>query len=121
MRAARVGDSPPGHRTGWVDLSRLPERSDGFVVVERVEEFQPLVEIALGFGRGGRHRTAPRAEPVEERLADLRVGGGRRLGLLLPDRSARPTTKFAVAISARQTLDTWWELRLSGIELAFRR
>ena len=121
MRAAGVGDSPPGHRTAWVDPSRLPERTNGFVVVERVEEFQSLIEIALGFGRGGRHRTAARAQPVKKRLAHLRVGG------LAPAWAvpARPIVRRKPNWPQRSTqgknFDAWWELRLSGIELAFRR
>ena len=81
VRAARVGDPPPRHRAGRVERRRLPERADRLVVVERVEELEALVEITLGIGRGGRHRTAPRPKSVEQGLTRLgirgRVHGGR--------------------------------------------
>jgi hypothetical protein len=87
VRAARVGDPPPGHRTGRVERRRLPERADRLVVVERVEEVETLVEIALGLGRGGRHRTAPRPESVEQGLARPGIRGrghGGRFRLVRP-------------------------------------
>ena len=69
---AGIRDPPPRHRTFGIDRRRLPEGADGFIMVETVEEFQPLVEKALGFGRGSSYRTAPRTQPLKNDIARLR-------------------------------------------------
>ncbi len=81
VRAASVGDAPPSHRAARIERRGLPERADRLVVVERVEKLQALVEVTLGFGRGGRHRAAPRPEPVEQWLTSVWAARSRIAGV----------------------------------------
>lgn len=64
--AVRVGDAPPGHRAAGVEGARVSEGPDGLVVVERVEEGEALVEVALRFRGRRRHRPHVRPEAVVE-------------------------------------------------------
>ena len=72
--------APVRHGACRVEPGRLAERSAGLVVIERVGEAEPLVEIFLSHGALGRHLVVERAEPAIERR---RSGPGRRASVIV--------------------------------------
>ena len=67
VRPQRVGDAPVGHRQVRVEVSRALERAHGLVVVEGIDEAQPLVEKLLRLGALRRDRVTERAHAFDER------------------------------------------------------
>jgi hypothetical protein len=49
--AVAVGDAPPGHRRGGVQLGGAVVGTDRLIVVEAEGQLQTLIEVALGLGR----------------------------------------------------------------------
>jgi hypothetical protein len=58
------------HRGRWIEPGGLPERRDGRVVIEGIQQFQASIEGLLGLGTRGLDRK-PGRRPC------LRCGGGR--------------------------------------------
>ncbi len=82
VRAAGVGRSPPSHRTGRIDGSRLLKRPNRFVMVVAVQELDPLIKPPLSFGRGACHTPRVPAEAGIESYGAL--NGGPRFLLVNP-------------------------------------
>ena len=74
VRSQAQSHAPPGHGAFGIETRRLPERPLGLVVVECVDQAQPLVEVGLRPVRARADRAMIRAQAVEQRRG-VRGGG----------------------------------------------
>ena len=71
MRSEGIGGAPIGHGALRIAMRGGAERSDGFLVVEAIQQAQALIKILLRLRRRGGHRVMQIPQPVQDRTGKL--------------------------------------------------